>query len=183
MLSAAFSAGLCGIDGFPVTVECNIQDKLEGFELVGLPDLAVREAKERVWNACINSGFSFPYARITVNLAPADRKKEGSAFDLAILTGIFHSSGVIRRGVDLRGRCLVGELSLSGDVRGVHGVLCMCVAARDAGFAEFYAPAENAAEASAVEGIRVFAVHNMRELVDHLNGVKLLTPVECNRAA
>ena len=181
MLSAAFSAGLSGIDGFPVTVECNIQEKLEGFELVGLPDLAVREAKERVWNACINSGFPFPYARITVNLAPADRKKEGSAFDLAILTAIFRSSGVIRRDVELGGRCLVGELSLSGEVRGVHGALCMCVAARDAGFSEFYAPAENAAEASAVEGIRVYAVHSMRELVDHLNGVKPMTPVECDR--
>jgi len=183
MLSAAFSAGLCGIEGFPVTVECNIQDKLEGFELVGLPDLAVREAKERVWNACINSGYSFPYARITVNLAPADRKKEGSAFDLAILTGIFRSSGVIRRDVELSGRCLVGELSLSGEVRGVNGVLCMCVAARDAGFAEFYAPAENAAEASAVEGIRVYAVHSMRELVEHFNGVRVMEPVTCDRAA
>ncbi len=181
MLSAAYSAGLCGIDGFPVTVECNQRDKLEGFELVGLPDMAVREAKERVWNACSNSGYPFPYARITVNLAPADRKKEGSAFDTAILTAIFHSSGVIRRDVDLRGRCIVGELSLSGEVRGVHGVLCMCVAAKEAGFREFYAPVENAAEASAVEGITVYAVANMRQLVEHLNGTMPLTPVSCDR--
>ena len=183
MLSAAYSAGICGIEGFPVTVECNLRDKLEGFDIVGLPDMAVREAKERVWNACSNSGFPFPYAKITVNLAPADRKKEGSAFDMAILTGIFHSSGVIRRDVSLNGKCLVGELSLSGEVRSVRGVLCMCVAARDAGFEEFYAPACNAAEAAAVEGIRVYAVHNMKELVAHLNGEKILSPMLCDRSA
>ena len=183
MLSAAYSAGICGIEGFPVTVECNLRDKLEGFEIVGLPDMAVREAKERVWNACSNSGYHFPYARITVNLAPADRKKEGSAFDLAILTGIFHSAGVIRRDVSLSGKCIVGELSLSGEVRGVRGVLCMCVAAKEAGFTEFYAPAENAAEAAAVEGIRVYAVGSMRELVEHLNGQKPMTPVSCDRSA
>ena len=115
MLSSTFSAGLCGIDGFPVTVECNQKNNLEGFDLVGLPDMAVREAKERVRTACYNSGYSFPYARITVNLAPADRKKEGSAFDAAILCAIFHSSGIIHRGVDMKGKCIVGELSLSGD--------------------------------------------------------------------
>ncbi len=181
MLSASYSAGLCGIEGFPVIVECNQREKLEGFELVGLPDAAVKEAKERVWNACVNSGFRFPYARITVNLAPADRKKEGSAFDAAILTAIFHSSGIIRRDVDLSGKCIVGELSLSGDFRRVRGVLCMCVAARDAGFTEFYAPSENAQEAAAVEGIRVYAIQNMKALVEHLNGQKPLQPVDCDR--
>ena len=183
MLSSAFSAGLCGIDGFIVTVECNLREKLEGFELVGLPDLAVKEAKERVWNACTNSGYPFPYSRITVNLAPADRKKEGSVFDAAILTGIFHSSGIIRRDVDLSGKCIVGELSLSGELRGVRGILCMCVAARENGFREFYAPAENAIEAATVEGIDVYAVRNMRELVRHLNGEEQLTPVHCDRRA
>ena len=124
MLSSVYSAGVCGIDGFPVTVECNQKSNLEGFELVGLPDLAVKEAKERVRTACYNSGYSFPYARITVNLAPADRKKEGSAFDAAILTSIFHSCGIIHRSVELSGKCIVGELSLSGDIRRVNGVLC-----------------------------------------------------------
>ena len=183
MLSSAFSAGLCGIDGFIVTVECNLREKLEGFELVGLPDLAVKEAKERVWNACTNSGYPFPYSRITVNLAPADRKKEGSVFDAAILTGIFHSSGVIRRDVDLSGKCIVGELSLSGEWRSVRGILCMCVAARDNGFTEFYAPAENAIEAATVDGITVYAVHNMRELVMHLNGEAPMTPVRSDNSA
>lgn len=183
MLSAAYSAGLCGIEGFPVTVECNQRDKLEGFDLVGLPDAAVREAKERVWNACVNSGYRFPYAKITVNLAPADRKKEGTAFDAAILTGIFHSSGVIRREVDLFGRCIIGELSLSGEFRSVRGVLCMCVAAKEAGFREVYVPAANAAEAAAVDGIDVYAVSCIRQLVDHLNGVSPMTPAQCDRAA
>ena len=178
MFSATYSAGLCGIDGFPVTVECNQKNNLEGFELVGLPDLAVKEAKERVRTACYNSGYPFPYARITVNLAPADRKKEGSAFDAAILTAIFHSAGTIRRDVDLGGKCIVGELSLSGELRGVRGILCMCVAAKENGFKEFYAPVANATEAAAVEGITVYAVPNMRALVMHLNGEKPLEPVK-----
>ena len=183
MLSASYSAGLCGIDGFLVTVECNQKNNLEGFELVGLPDLAVREAKERVRTACYNSGYPFPYSRITVNLAPADRKKEGSAFDAAILAAIFQSSGVIRRDISLHGKCIVGELSLSGELRGVRGILCMCVAAKENGFTEFYAPVENAVEAAAVEGITVYAVPNMRALVMHLNGEKLLDPVVCDRSA
>ncbi len=181
MLSATYSAGICGIDGFLVTVECNQKNNLGGFELVGLPDLAVREAKERVHTACYNSGYPFPYARITVNLAPADRKKEGSAFDAAILTAIFHGSGTIRRDVRLDDKCIVGELSLSGELRSVRGILCMCVAAKEHGFTEFYAPVANATEAAAVEGITVYAVPNMRALVRHLNGEERLEPVRGNR--
>lgn len=183
MLSAAYSAGLCGIDGFPVVVECNQKNNLKGFDLVGLPDLAVKEAKERVISACQNSGYPFPFTKITVNLAPADRKKEGSAFDAAILTAIFQTTGVIRRDVSLEKKCIVGELSLSGDLRGVRGILCMCVAAKENGFAEFYAPVENAVEAAAVEGITVYAVSNMRALVRHLNGEQPLTPTACDRHA
>ena len=93
----------------------------------------MKEAKERVITACQNSGYPFPYTRITVNLAPADRKKEGSAFDAAILTAIFQTSGVIRRDVSLQNKCIVGELSLSGELRGVRGILCMCVAAKENG--------------------------------------------------
>lgn len=183
MLSSAFSAGLYGIEGFPVTVECNQRSGLEGFEMVGLPDLAVKEAKERVRTACSNSGYPFPYSRITVNLAPADRKKEGSAFDAAILTAIFHSSGIIHRSVDLTGKCIVGELSLSGELRPVRGILCMCVAAKENGFTEFYAPVANAKEAAAVEGITVYAVPNIRSLVMHLNREAALVPVSCDRTA
>lgn len=175
MLSSVYSAGIAGIEGFPVAVECNVREKLDRFDIVGLPDLAIREAKERVWGACNNSGFPFPYAKITVNLAPADRKKEGTGFDAAILTAIFLSSGVIR--ADLSGKCFIGELSLSGEWRPVRGVLSMCVAAKEAGLCEVYVPVPNAAEAAAVEGVTVYAVPDMRHLVAHLNGSERLSPV------
>ena len=177
MLSSVFSAGLAGIEGFPVTVECNVLDKMQDFDIVGLPDLAIREAKQRVWSACNNSGFIFPFGKITVNLAPADRKKEGTGFDAAILTAIFAGSGVIR-GADFSDKCLIGELSLSGEWRPVRGVLCMCAAAKDAGLREVYVPVANAAEAAAVEGVTVYAVPDMRALVSHLNGTARLTPVK-----
>ena len=183
VLSAAYSAGLFGIDGYIVTVECNAQSRMPSFELVGLPDMAVKEAKERVRTACENSGFRFPSMEIMLNLAPADRRKEGSGFDVAILMGILRCGGMVRYEVDFSDKCFVGELSLSGDVRPVRGILCMCVAARNAGFKEFYAPAENAGEAAAVEGITVYSVKNVRELVKHLNGEQRLSPVQCDRGA
>lgn len=177
MLSKVYSAGLYGIDGFIVTVEVDGQPRLPEFELVGLPDAAVKEAKNRVTTACVNSGYRFPEAALLVNLAPADRRKEGSGFDASILIGILAVAGIIRRDCDLSGRCFVGELSLSGEFRFVKGILPMCVAARDAGMTEFYAPAENAAEAAAVDGITVYGVQNMHQLVEHLCGRKLLSPV------
>ena len=183
MLSIVNSAGLFGIDGFIVTVECNAQSKIPKFELVGLPDLAVKEAKERVRTACENSGYRFPGLNLVVNLAPADRKKEGSAFDVPILLGILRCGGIINHEVDFSDKCFVGELSLSGGLRPVRGTLCMCVAARDAGFREFYAPREVAGEAAAVEGITVYAVNNIAELIDHLNGKNPLSPVACDRTA
>ena len=105
MLSTIYSAGLYGIDGFIVTVEADGQPKLPNFELVGLPDMAVKEAKERVRTACINSGFRFPELAFMLNLAPADRKKEGSAYDVAILLGIMISSGIIRSDIDVSDKC------------------------------------------------------------------------------
>ena len=176
MLTTVYSAGLFGIDGYIVSVECNAQSRIPAFELVGLPDAAVKEAKERVRTACENSGFRFPAMELTLNLAPADRRKEGSAFDVAMLLGILRCCGVVRYETDFASRCFVGELSLSGDLRGVRGILCMCVAARDAGMKEFFVPAGNAAEAAAVEGITVYGVRNMRELIAHLNGEAALTP-------
>ena len=178
MLSTVYSAGLFGIDGFPVSVEVDGTNRLSEFELVGLPDAAVKEAKERVRTACENSGYPFPDCALLVNLAPADRRKEGSGFDAAILTGIMATVGIIRPGVDFSRRCFVGELSLSGEFRPVRGVLSMCVAARDAGMTEFYTAMENAPEAAAVEGIAVYGVTNMRALIDHLNGRRVLPPLE-----
>ncbi len=177
MLATVYSAGLFGIDGFPVSVEVDGQPRLPEFELVGLPDAAVKEAKERVRTACENSGYPFPEAALLVNLAPADRRKEGSGFDAAILIGILSVAGVIRATTDFSDKCFVGELSLSGEFRGVRGVLSMCVAARDAGMREFYTSVENAAEAAAVEGISVYGVRNMRALIEHLNGRRPLSQV------
>ena len=170
MYTKIYGAGITGIDGFIVTVECSARNKLPSFDLVGLPDLAVREAYQRVRNACANSGIQFPIAALTVNLAPADKKKEGSALDLPLLLSILHAGGVIDPSRDMSKKCFVGELSLSGDIRGVRGVLSMCVAARDAGFEEFYAPSVNADEAAAVEGIKIVPVSNVKDLFLHLNG-------------
>ena len=180
MLSTVISAGICGIDGFLVSVECDAQEYLSSFEIVGLPDLAVREAKERVRTAARNSGFRFPAQALTVNLAPADRKKEGSGFDVAMLCGILRCSGAIHRHVDLSHSCFVGELSLSGGIRGVRGALCMAVAAKEAGLTEIFVPAENAPEAAAVEGITVYPLTDMCSLVAHLNGEASLTPTPRN---
>lgn len=183
MLSTIYSAGLFGIDGFIVSAECNAQSRIPRFELVGLPDLAVKEAKERVRTACENSGYRFPSLELTLNLAPADRRKEGSAFDVAILLGILHCAGIINYDVCFKDKCFVGELSLSGEVRGVRGALCMCVAAKNAGMKEFYAPSVNAAEAAAVEGIDVYSVDSIKTLIMHLNGTARMTPVSCDRRA
>lgn len=177
MLSTIYSAGLCGIDGYIVSVEVDGYPCIPKFELVGLPDTAVKEACERIHSACFNSGYRFPEMALTVNLAPADRRKEGTSYDVPMLLGILRSDGILRKDTDLEKRVFTGELSLTGAVRGVRGVLCMCAAARDAGFREFYAPAVNAKEAAAVEGITVFSVENVRQLVDHLNGTCPMAPV------
>ena len=178
MLTTVQSAGLFGIDGFLVQVECDAQNNLSDFEIVGLPDMAVKEAKERVCTAAHNSGLRFPSMSLTVNLAPADRRKEGSGFDVAILTGILRCGGVIRREVDLSRACFIGELSLSGRVRGVRGVLSMCVAAKEAGLSEIYVPVENAGEAAAVAGMTVYPVPDMAALVAHLNGQARIAPYQ-----
>ena len=182
MLSTVYSAGLYGIDGFIVSVECNGYNSISSLDIVGLPDLAVREAKERVRTACYNSGFRFPEMALMINLAPADRKKEGSAFDTAILVGILRCGGIIRHEVDLSDKCFVGELSLSGALRPVRGTLCMCVAAKEAGKKEFYVPSCVAGEAAAVKGIDVYAIDTVADIVAHLNGTRILTPVNRDTA-
>ena len=177
MLARIYGSGLLGIDGFEVTVECSGWERIPKFELVGLPDAAVKEAKNRVQSACENSGFQFPPLDLMINLAPANMKKEGTALDLPILISILHSDGVIPYAKDLSDKCFIGELSLSGALRPVGGVLSMTVAARDAGRAEIYVPYENASEAAVVDGIRVFAVQNVRQVVEHLTGKVPMTPV------
>lgn len=177
MLSKIYSSGVLGIEGFEVTVECSAWDRLPRFELVGLPDAAVKEAKNRVQSACENSGYTFPSLDLMINLAPADIKKEGTVFDLAIMCAILQSDGIIPREFDFSDKCIIGELSLSGEVRSVPGVLPMVVSARDLGKKEIYVPFDNREEAAVVSGITVYGVKCLRELVIHLKGDAPMTPV------
>ncbi|MBR2930049.1 MAG: YifB family Mg chelatase-like AAA ATPase [Clostridia bacterium] len=176
MLSKIYSSGVFGIEGFEVTVECSAWDRIPAFELVGLPDAAVKEAKNRVRAACENSGYVFPSLDLMINLAPADIKKEGTAFDLAIMCAILQCDGIISPELDFSDKCLIGELSLSGEVRAVTGVLPMVVAARDVGRREVYVPIENAKEAAVVAGVTVYPVSSLRALVEHLRGREAIAP-------
>ena len=178
MLSKVYSSGVMGIDGFEVTVECSAWNRIPRLELVGLPDAAVKEAKNRVQSACENSGFRFPNLDIMINLAPADVKKEGTAFDLAIIVAILQSDGVIPRSMDLSGKCFIGELSLSGEIRAVKGLLSMAVSSRELGRRELFVPAENSGEAAVVDGITVYPVRTLRQLVEHLRGEEQIFPLE-----
>ncbi len=176
MLTTSHSASLHGIDGYIVTVECNGSQDIPVFDIVGLPDAAVKEAKQRVRAAMTNSDFDFPDLSIIVNLAPADVKKEGCAFDLAIFVAILQAAGTIPERCDLTNRCFIGELSFSGALRSVPGILSMVIAAKDAGFTEVYVPKSCGPEAAAVEGICIYAVEDVVQIVRHLQGVESLPP-------
>ncbi len=170
MLTVTYSAGLAGLEGYVVTVECSYLPNLPKFRIVGLPDNSIKEAEQRVRIAAENSGFGFPDAEITINLAPADVRKEGSSYDVAILAAVLQAAGMIGRNCDMSKKCFVGELSFSGNISPVRGVLSMTMEAAEAGFDEIYVPKDNALEAAAVGGITVYAVQNMAELIDHLTG-------------
>jgi len=182
MISKIYSAGYFGIEGFEVIVECSAEKKLSQFELVGLPDAAVKEAKERVRAACVNSGYRFPELQMIVNLAPANRRKEGSGFDLAIVSAILKCSNYIPADAVTEDQCFIGELSLSGSLRAVPGALCLALAAAEAGKKEIFLPLENAAEASVVEGITVYPVAALSQLVRHLRGEEPIKPVSYDEA-
>ena len=176
MFSKVYSAGVVGIEGFEVAVECSAWDRVPKFELSGLPDTAVKEAKNRVRSASENSGFLFPSLDIMINLAPADIKKEGSAYDLAIICAIMQCDRIIPSDYDFSDKCFIGELSLSGEVRAVSGVLSMAIAAREAGRREIFVPEETAGEAAVVDGIAVYGVRSLRQLIDHIKGNALIEP-------
>jgi len=178
MLSTVYSAATSGIDGYIITVECNSDDRLPHFDLVGLPDTTVREAKERVRTAASNSGFILRDMAVTINLAPADVRKEGSAFDVSLLLSILICSRLIKKDVDFSKKCFIGELSLSGELKPVNGSLCMCSAAKDAGMEEIYVPVRNAEEVCVIPGIKVYPIENMAALVRHLNGIEPIEPVK-----
>ncbi|MBR0447426.1 MAG: YifB family Mg chelatase-like AAA ATPase [Clostridia bacterium] len=175
MFAGLKSMGLRGIDGFMVDVEADLSQGLPGFDVVGLPDTAVRESRDRVRAAMKNNGYTYPVSRITVNLAPADVKKEGSVYDLPLLLALLCASGQLK--ANMKRRAFVGELSLQGAVRPVRGVLPMVIAARDAGIEEVYVPDENGSEAAVVDGISVFPVKDISTLLKHLQGEQELLPV------
>ena len=179
MLSTTYSAAILGIDGRPIIVECSVSRGINNYEIVGLPDNAVKESKDRITSAIYNSGYTFPFGNILVNLAPADVKKTGSAYDLAILAGILCGGGTIK--ADLSDKGFIGEVSLSGEVRRVKGALCMCMALAEAGVSKVYVPVGNAAEASAIEGVEIYPISTVGQLVKVLNGEIQIEPVRFDR--
>ena len=175
MYAKITSMGSFALDGFVVTVEADLSGGLPSFEVVGLPDNAVKESRDRVRSALKNTGFTFPVSRITVNLAPADIRKTGPVYDLPVLLAILSASGQLPApGPE---SAFLGELSLDGAVRGAAGVLTMALAARARGVRRFFVPADNAREAAAVEGLEICAVHTVAELAAHLRGETPLVPV------
>ena len=174
MVTAVRSLGLQGISGYEVTVECFLSGGLPAFDVVGLGDTAVKESRERVRAAVKNCGVKFPVSRITVNLAPAGLKKEGTLYDLPILLGILACAEEIRP--PAKDAAFVGELSLTGTLRAVNGILPMAMAAARAGIKTLYVPAANAAEATLADGVTVYGVPDVVSLVEHLKGKKKLAP-------
>jgi len=176
VLSSVLSSAVYGVDGFIVSVETDLAMGLPAFNIVGLPDAAVRESQHRVQAALKNSGFTFPNRHITVNLAPADIKKEGAAFDLPIAVGILAAAGAIPP-TALQKNMLVGELSLDGSLRPVRGAVSMAVAARSAGLTGLVLPRANTTEAAMVVDLPVFGVVSLVEAVDFLKGASHMEPV------
>ncbi|MBP1709359.1 MAG: Mg chelatase, subunit ChlI [Deltaproteobacteria bacterium] len=175
MLSQVLSAAILGIDAYQVEVEVDIALGLPAFSTVGLPEGAVKESKDRVKAAIKNAGYEYPERRITVNLAPADIKKEGSIFDLPIATGILSASGIIKPD-KLKEYFIVGELSLDGRIKPIRGSLPMALAAKSQNVKGLLLPVDNTAEAAVVQGIEAIGVRDLGEVVDFLNEQLPLTP-------
>ena len=175
MLSEITSFALRGLDGVPVEVETDINKGMVSYDLVGLPDAAVKESKERVRSAIKNSAFTFPVNKITINLAPADIKKEGSQYDLPLAVSILKASGQLT--ADTEGIVFLGELALDGSLRTVAGILPILISARDSGYTKFVIPAGNANEASYIEGTEVYALPSLKDTVEFLSGEKAFAPV------
>ena len=174
MFAHVKSLGISGIGGYGVTVEVDISNGLPAFDIVGLPDAAVKESRERVRSAIKNNGFRFPVSRMTVNLAPADKKKAGTLYDLPMLVGILAATGEIKKpGEDC---AFLGELSLTGELRPIMGALPMAIAAQREGIRTLYVPAENASEAAFADEITVYPVEHVAQMLRHLKGEESLEP-------
>ncbi len=174
MFSKVKSVGLFGLNSYMIEIEADVCGGLPCFDVVGLPDTAVKESRDRVRSAIKNCGFNFPTGRITVNLAPADKKKEGAVYDLPILLSILQASNQLERNVD--DSIFLGEVSLDGHLRGVNGVLAMVITARQNGIKNVYVPFDNAAEAAVVEGITIYGISNIKQLIDHLTDFTPIAP-------
>lgn len=176
MLAKVHSHVVLGVDAHQVEVEVHVsKGQNTTFNTVGLPDAAVKESKDRIRAAMQVSGFYLPQGQVTVNLAPADLRKEGPGLDLAMAVGLLGALEKIPQ-TALRERSVTGELGLDGAVRPVAGVLCMALGARDSGFAEMLVPAENAAEAAVVEGLNVIPIRHLRDAVTYLTGAEMIAP-------
>lgn len=171
MLSHIYSCGLSGIDGFSVCVETDISNGLPAFDIVGLPDAAVKEAKERIRSAIKNTGFRFPAKHIVINLAPASKRKEGSGYDLPMALSIICATEQIYA-PDLSKCAFFGELSLDGTVQPINGILPMVISAYKSGFTDMFVPTENADEAAVIEGVNIYPVSSLKALCDHFCDVQ-----------
>ena len=174
MVSQVFSMGLFGMEGFLVCCETDVVKALPSFDIVGLADTSVRESRDRIRSVLAGLGYQVPVGKITVNLAPADVKKAGSLYDTAILLGVLQASGQIA--CDFSGSLFVGELSLSGQLRRVNGVLPMALRARELGFRRIFVPPENGREAAIAQGLTVYTPGTMEQLLAHLTGKAPLSP-------
>ncbi|MFR5875448.1 MAG: YifB family Mg chelatase-like AAA ATPase [Eubacterium sp.] len=175
MFARVKSQGIYGLNSFDVVVEADISSGLPRFDVVGLPDTAVKESRERVRASIKNSGYTFPVSRITVNIAPADIKKEGPVYDLPILISILKASGQIEADID--DYSFIGELSLDGKIRSATGILPMVIGAEESGVGAVFIPYENAVEGSVIKGIDVLPARDIGEIIDHISGRKLIEPV------
>ena len=182
MLAKVYSGAVYGVDAYEIEIEVNAGHGDPKVVVVGLPDAAVKESSDRVWTALINSGFSPPMGRTTVNLAPADIKKEGPSFDLPIALGMLASEDQLA-GARLADYCVTGELALSGEVRRVRGVLPIALRARAAGRKGILVPPENAEEAAVVAGLAVHPVANLREAADFIEGKRAIPPFQVDMQA
>lgn len=178
MFSRLKGIGIFGIDSYMIEIEADVSGGLPAFDIVGLPDVAVKESRDRVRAAIKNCGFKFPVGHITVNLAPADRKKEGSLYDLPVLLAILKASDQLKANLD--DAIIIGEVALDGKIRSVNGVLAITITAQQNGFKSIFVPKQNAAEAAVIEGIDIYPVDNLKELLDHLNGVSLIEKAPVN---
>lgn len=182
MLAKIYSASLIGIDAHMVEVEVDISSRgLPHFSMVGLPDAAVKESRDRVRAALKNVGFHFPLKQITVNLAPADLKKEGSSFDLPIALGIVVAEGIIDPAL-LSGYLFSGELSLDGRIKPVRGAMSMAILSKDMALRGIVIPRENAPEAAVVGGVRVYGIESLPEVIDFLTAGDSKAPFDVDLA-